>query len=143
MRHVPIYCLIASPLIAERLEDLWSTWCAGKPARSVAGVLRQMDIDWKLTPLGFSLTPAVISLVLIGMAGTAAWSTEFPSHAFPTAMVERNIQMLSSPGVTPVRIFSTDQWSDFLIYRLQAHARIFVDGRSDFFGPSRGGEYSG
>jgi hypothetical protein len=32
------------------------------------------------------------------------------------------------------RVFSTDQWGDYLIYHLYPRQRVFVDGRSDFYG---------
>jgi hypothetical protein len=34
-----------------------------------------------------------------------------------------------------------DQWADYLIYRFYPRQRVFIDGRSDFFGPKVGGEY--
>src|SRR5262249_15459381 len=34
-----------------------------------------------------------------------------------------------------------DQWADYLTYRFYPRMRIFVDGRSDFFGPALGKEY--
>ena len=32
------------------------------------------------------------------------------------------------------RVFAADQWGDYLIYRLYPKSRVFVDGRSDFYG---------
>lgn len=37
-------------------------------------------------------------------------------------------------AIPSARIFAHDQWSDYLIYRLFPHTRVFVDGRSDFYG---------
>ncbi len=142
VRHVPIFCLIAAPMIAERLESLWSTWSAKQPARSWAGLFRQMDVEWRQGPAGFSLMPAAVSLAMLSVSGTALWTTEFPAVMFPSALVSRNFELLSTSGTAPARVFSSDQWSDFLIYRLHPHVLTFVDGRSDFFGPSRGGDYS-
>ena len=39
------------------------------------------------------------------------------------------------------RILTSDQWADYLIYRLYPRQRVFFDGRSDFYGPSLGAEY--
>ena len=39
------------------------------------------------------------------------------------------------------RILTSDQWADYLIYRLYPRQRVFFDGRSDFFGPAIGGDY--
>ena len=32
------------------------------------------------------------------------------------------------------RIFTHDQWGDYLIYRLYPAHKVFIDGRSDFYG---------
>ena len=41
--------------------------------------------------------------------------------------------MYCSP--TPsARIFTHDQWGDYLIYRLYPQTKVFMDGRSDFYG---------
>jgi hypothetical protein len=32
------------------------------------------------------------------------------------------------------RVFTPDQWGDYLIYRLYPRIRVFVDGRSDYYG---------
>ena len=34
------------------------------------------------------------------------------------------------------RIFTNDEWGDYLIYRLYPRTLVFVDGRSDFYGDS-------
>ena len=39
------------------------------------------------------------------------------------------------------RILTSDQWADYLIFRLYPRQRVFFDGRSDFFGPAIGSDY--
>jgi hypothetical protein len=39
------------------------------------------------------------------------------------------------------RILTSDQWADYLIYRLYPRQRVFFDGRSDFYGPAIGSDY--
>ncbi len=38
-------------------------------------------------------------------------------------------------------MFTSDQWGDYLIYAGWPRQRVFIDGRSDFYGASLGGEY--
>jgi hypothetical protein len=46
------------------------------------------------------------------------------------------------PSILPApRIFTSDQWGDYLTYRFYPRIRVFADGRSDFFGPVLGKEY--
>src|SRR5262249_26285036 len=49
----------------------------------------------------------------------------YPSAALATLM--------SEPGS---RIFTNDEWGDYLIWRLYPSHKVFVDGRSDFYGDS-------
>jgi hypothetical protein len=39
------------------------------------------------------------------------------------------------------RIFTSDEWGDYLTYRFYPRIRIFVDGRSDLYGAALGKEY--
>ena len=39
------------------------------------------------------------------------------------------------------RVLTSDQWADYLIYRLYPEQRVFFDGRSDFFGAALGSDY--
>jgi hypothetical protein len=54
--------------------------------------------------------------------------------------VQRNVARLAPPGEMP-RILTSDQWADYLIFRLYPRQRVFYDGRSDFFGPALGSDY--
>jgi hypothetical protein len=39
------------------------------------------------------------------------------------------------------RVLTMDQWADYLIYQSYPAQRVFVDGRSDFYGRAVGGDY--
>jgi hypothetical protein len=41
----------------------------------------------------------------------------------------------------PARIFTTAEWGGYLIYRLYPGIRVFIDGRSDFYGSKFGEKY--
>jgi hypothetical protein len=38
-------------------------------------------------------------------------------------------------------VLTSDQWANYLIFRLYPRQRVFFDGRSDFFGPAIGSDY--
>jgi hypothetical protein len=64
---------------------------------------------------------------------------DFPGEFFPVAAVNRNLDRLtSSPAL---RTLTSDQWADYLIYRLYPRIRVFYDGRSDFYGDAVGDDY--
>ena len=70
------------------------------------------------------------------MGAPLKWPHDFPSEGFPAAMVHENAGLLQSG-----RLLTTDQWGDYLIYCFYPEQRVFVDGRSDFYGESLGNEY--
>ena len=51
-------------------------------------------------------------------------------------MVHQNAELLQSG-----RLLTTDQWADYLIYSFYPRQKVFVDGRSDFYGETLGNEY--
>jgi hypothetical protein len=53
---------------------------------------------------------------------------EFDPKAYPAGAVE------TLRGDAAAHIFTYDQWGDYLIYRLYPSTKVFVDGRSDFYG---------
>src|SRR5205823_10999675 len=84
-------------------------------------------------------TPAAAALAL-WMALPQPGIADFPEPRFPVAAVSRNLGRLNAAGGMP-RILTSDQWADYLIYRLYPEQRVFFDGRSDFYGPLVGGDY--
>ena len=42
--------------------------------------------------------------------------------------------------ILQARVLTTDQWADYLIY-LHPEQKVFVDGRSDFYGPEIGDQF--
>jgi hypothetical protein len=69
------------------------------------------------------------------------WPQDFPSNKFPVAAVAKCADVIAPAGVSARRVLTTDQWGDYLIYRLYPRCRVFVDGRSDFYGPGVGRQY--
>jgi hypothetical protein len=131
-RHVPLFALVAAPVVACAASEAWG-WAAGRlGGRSAVAVLREFAIDLGAKPrlslwLGVSALGAMVVLP----------SADFPDSRFPVAAVESNLPALGGGS----RVLTSDQWADYLIYRMYPRQRSFFDGRSDFFGPELGGDY--
>jgi hypothetical protein len=63
------------------------------------------------------------------------WPADFPPEVFPTALVHAHEQQ-----ILHARVLTTDQWADYLIF-LHPEQKVFVDGRSDFYGPEIGNRF--
>lgn len=137
VRHVPVFAILAAPVVAAEATRLWDRWTAGVPHRSVAAILRDLLHDLPGASRASPLLPAAVVLALYLTPGQA-WPRDFPAQKFPAAAIDGNPDLFQRPGR---RILSSDQWGDYLIYRLYPAQKVFIDGRSDFYGPSLGAEY--
>lgn len=136
LRHVPVYVAVVSPLLAEIGSELWTSIVARSKRDSAISILDRIGTDSAVGFHRLSLwTPALI-VVFALMGDTARWPRDFPSLNFPTEMTRRYADVIATG-----RVFTVDQWGDYLIYRFYPRQRVFADGRSDFYGPEVGGEY--
>lgn len=130
-RHITIFVIVVVPIMAVELTR-WLGLLVNRTGRtSVAGVLAAVTHDAgpslaRVTPWG-----AVAAFAILAAGAPSAWPPSFPS-----GVVQRDSALL-----TGSRLFTTDHWGDFLIYRLWPRQRVFVDGRSDYYGEQIGNEY--
>ena len=135
VRHVPVFVAVVCPLIASVVSEWWAKATEGVKKTSFAGILNDISAD---TLVGFrrsSVIPFVAVAALAGVAAPIKWPTDFPEAIFPVKMVQQY-----GPEIFHHRVLTTDQWGDYLIYK-DPTQKVFVDGRSDFYGPSVGNEY--
>jgi hypothetical protein len=88
---------------------------------------------------GFTAWLPVLGALALAAALPRSGLADFPAAQFPVAAVAHNVERLT--GNRPPRVLAPDQWADYLIYRLYPRARVFFDGRSDFYGPAAGDDY--
>ena len=138
-RHVPLYAIVAAPTCAEAASRWWSAWSAGFRRRSIVGTLRDCLNDFSAGPQRSSLW---VPFTLAALA-MYPWTgpQDFPENKFPVTAVERNAELIAPSAGTRPRILTSDQWGDYLIYHYYPAGRVFVDGRSDFYGPTVGRQY--
>jgi hypothetical protein len=75
-------------------------------------------------------------LVLAALGTPLNWPRDFPSDLFPTAIVHQHAGLIVSG-----RLLTPDQWGDYMIYSFYPREKVYVDGRSDFYGEKLGQEY--
>lgn len=72
---------------------------------------------------------AAIPLAALLLLGATRLPAGFPSDQFP---VKASVAVASLPS--DARIFSSDKFGGYLIYRFAGERKVFFDGRSDFYG---------
>jgi hypothetical protein len=136
-RNVPIFVVIAAPPVAGavahwlgllRLSNLpaWLKSAGARLNRTCAG-LAELDSTprWHLASAAGAL---LVAALLFAPAPPQPFRAEYNPREFPAAAVE------TLRGDDAARIFTNDVWGGYLIYRLYPRTRVFVDGRSDFYG---------
>lgn len=143
-RNIPLFMIVAAPLGAAAVEE----WLALLPQANVAGWLRTAvrrfnvvaaettETDsigrWHLVS---ALGVLVVAALMFAPAPPKRFRAEFAPESFPVAATK------ALKAYPAARIFTTDQWGDYLIWRLYPHQRVFMDGRSDFYGADFGLKY--
>jgi type IV secretory pathway VirB2 component (pilin) len=134
-RHVPVYVTVTAPLIAAEIGEWWMHWTGSMDKKSLIGIVNAMAAD---SIAGFRRTSAWPAIVVLGLIVTGSpipWPKDFPAEIFPVAMVHAH-----AAEILESRVLTTDQWGDYLIYA-NPKQKVFIDGRSDFYGPEIGNQY--
>ena len=136
-RNIPLFSLVCAPLVAGAvycwLRDLQST--------SAPDWLKSATRRFEDAAAGFAVTDRLPRLHLFSAAAIALLAALLYAPQPP-----KSFQASQDPKDFPVeaanvllrdgydRIFTSDLWGGYLIYRLYPKAKVFIDGRSDFYG---------
>ncbi len=134
-RNVPIFLIVAAPLIAEMIQQIASSgWVSSssKELKIVCRAVAHAGQDFsglEAIPRVHLLSIGVLAMLALGLRA------DFPSDHFPV----KAAGFLSATGAS--NVFTSDAWGGYIIYRLYPHSRVFVDGRSDFYGAAFDEQY--
>jgi len=136
-RNVPLFAIIAAPVVASAIDG----WLRKLPELPVAGWLRATARKFAAISSETAETDAIPRWHVASIAGFALvvalvyapappnlFRPEYDPKSYPAGAIGL---LKSDPAL---RIFTNDEWGDYLIYRLYPENRVFVDGRSDFYG---------
>lgn len=131
-RNAPIFVLIAAPWAAsmsleaanqlKRVDWLKKTSAAVCEISSEFRPLERIE-RWHLVSAA-----AVLWVAFALGAHRPGFEAQFSTKNFPIQTVP---PLASLKGL---RVFTSDQWGDYLIYRFYPSQQVFMDGRSDFYG---------
>ncbi|MCS7025192.1 MAG: hypothetical protein NZV14_10350 [Bryobacteraceae bacterium] len=137
VRHVPLFTIVAAPFVGQALTELWSRWMEQAPRSSTRGVLASLSRDMAPNCRRSSwLIPAAILFFCLAPSRLVRWPEDYPSVVFPVQMMAKYGERLAE-----AKTLMPDQWADYAIYRHYPKQKVYVDGRSDFFGEQIGYEY--
>ena len=139
VRHVPLFAIVAAPILADALQ---------------AALARTRRIDWagiraavrrRLPSLAPALTapgaPLVAGAALLVTAVSAHWAgmAQVPTNPLRLDLDEgryptRTMAFIRENRLPP-RLFSVYAWGGYELFRLYPEYRMFMDGRTHVYGP--------
>ncbi len=136
-RNIPIFLFVATPSIAAfvcaSLESIRqsavSDWARrlGETAMSFGQDFQSLERIERLPIVPLTALAFLAAALGVLPAGRARLS-DFDKRDFPVNAASVIAQYPDA------RVFTFDQWGDYLIYRCFPKKKVFVDGRSDFYG---------
>jgi hypothetical protein len=148
-RHIPLYAIFVAPVIGGALTEALE---AAKNSVGLSGWLRSTLVGFKkfgddnrpldLRPRVYALSVVVtvFTCALVILSTHAGRPKELRAQFNPQQFPVRAADYLALSG-PDTDIFTTDQWASYLIYRFYPRVRVFMDGRSDYYGAAVGNLY--
>jgi hypothetical protein len=143
-RNIPIYLIIATPIAGAAIQhalDRVGEWHTAAWARKAIAKFNQIAASTgESERVGRVHVVSALGLLLVAAVIWAPhppkkFRAEFDPSAYPAAAIAT---LRHDPSA---RIFTNDEWGDYLIWRLYPDHRVFVDGRSDFYGDTFDNQY--
>jgi hypothetical protein len=138
VRNVPMFVIVAAPVVARNLEEMMEalkTAPLAKWFQTLLGDIKdfgaevaEIDNLWRVHAVSAVVFLAVAFTLTSGRL-SPKYSADFDPEHFPVKAAE---VFAARPGQP--RVFTTDQWADFLIYRFYPKWRVFYDDRADLYG---------
>jgi hypothetical protein len=135
-RHVPVYVIVAAPVLAAVGSEFWTAAVARSGGNSIFAIVDRIGQDARAGFLRFTVWPVAVVCGLVVAGEGVRWPVDFPEERFPVKLIRENAELIERS-----RVLTVDQWGDYLIYAHYPRQRVFADGRSDFLGPELGNEY--
>jgi hypothetical protein len=138
VRNVPIYLLVAAPVVGAALYglllDLKTAPAAQWVGRAARGFERfTEEIAVMDRPARWHLVSAAAFLLVVSLFYTPSAPKSFRAVYDPAKYPSGALQVLRG-GEFARSVFTDDEWGDYLIYHLSPKLKVFVDGRFDLYG---------
>ena len=127
VRHSTVFVVLAAPMIAAELSSYWQSWVARQPRTSAARILDGLSSEKRAAFSRNSIwLLAGLTAIFLWTPG-AMWPAGFDAKMFPVELAARH------PELATARLFTSDQWADYLLYVNYPRQKVFYDDRA-FYG---------
>ncbi|MEK7404735.1 MAG: hypothetical protein AAB225_06470 [Acidobacteriota bacterium] len=141
-RNIPILMIVAAPVVALQLRE----WLDGLRGAALAGWVRRGLVAFQDQAAGFGAIDRIPRFHLVSLAALLFITAMFYAPApLPAFRAEYDAKRYPAGALETLRrppaarhVFTHDEWGDYLIYKLYPATKVFIDGRSDFYGAAMG-----
>jgi hypothetical protein len=136
-RNIPLFVIVAAPFVAQAIWEMLNSlehadaaaWLRRAMAgfRNAAAEFGQTDRHWRLHVVSAAVA-VVMALMIANPNATGKLKPEYDPQRYPA----KALSVLRAEPAS--RIFTDDEWGDYLLFHLYPGQKVFVDGRSDFYG---------
>jgi hypothetical protein len=125
-RHIPIFALIATPILARHLWDIFKMRGWEKRFTGIEAPATGFALIFNLV---FLLAPATLGAVRVShfVSNQPAYEAKNYPQAAVNFLLEKQL---------PAPIYNRYGWGGYLIRRLYPNYRVYIDGRADVYGDS-------
>lgn len=144
VRNAPIFAIVVAPIVARSVSEMLAILANASISSRVRHAIQRfgtaardfssLDSPWRVH--AFSAAFAFLIVAALLRVSIPATTAQFDQKLFPVLA----LPALEARGAK--NILTTDQWGDFLIYSMYPAVRVYMDGRSDFYGNDFVEQYS-
>jgi hypothetical protein len=128
VRHVPLFIIVAVPILAAEITAWWNDWAQAQPRRSIARTLDSITAQFQVGSLRMSIWATVVVLAL-AFSHSSNWPENFLEGPFPVKIVKKHADEIATS-----RVYTSDKWAGYLIYANYPRQRVFFDDRQHYYG---------
>jgi hypothetical protein len=146
-RNVPLFLIVAAPAVALALTEILemvasldiAAWIRSALAefREIAGEMGQTEKISRV-PLFTCIAVSLVAWAMGQPSPNGVFAAKYDRKDYPVDFLQR------TPATQLTgNIFTSDEWGDYVIYRLNPRSRVYMDGRFDFYGRKHTDKYLG
>jgi hypothetical protein len=137
VRNVPIYALVAAPILAEISAEQVRGARLSAPFERLNQRLEAVEATLR----GFLWPVLVVALVALALSRGASLDFSGTGNRFdPAVFPVRAVDWLGA-NPPPGEVFNYFPWGGYLLFRLWPDQRVFIDGQTDFYGEALTRQY--
>jgi len=126
VRNIPLYCLVAAPIVAEHARRVFESSSSFRHLESRILSL-ESGLTGSLWPMAAVLMAGIFLTVHAARSRQAFY--RFDAAVFPVTAID----WVSEHSVQG-RMLNELNWGGYILFRLWPEQRVFIDSQSDFYG---------